>query len=259
MRHRDSTAPSVIIRYLRSYEQRRVRRHCMIGVFGGTFDPIHYGHLRPALDILQDLALREIRFVPLSTAVHRAQPEATGAQRLAMVRAAVVGQPGFVADDRELKRTGGSYSYDTLASLRLDVGPDVPICLLTGTDAFGEFMTWYRREEILNLAHLVVMRRPDARDPQESELRGWMERRLASSPDDLARASGGRILFRDVSQLEISATAIRSLIARGMSPRFLLPDKVLALIEREGLYRTKSDQMTMNDRQTPAISLGPQS
>jgi len=210
----------------------------MIGVFGGTFDPIHFGHLRPALDILQDLALREIRFVPLSLAVHRAQPVATGDQRLTMVRSAVEDQPGFIVDDRELKRAGGSYSYDTLASLRAEVGPDVPICLLTGLDTFGEFMTWYRREDILSLAHLVVMRRPDACEPAEPELRYWVEPRLASGPGDLAGTPGGRVLFRGVSQLDISATAIRSLIARGLSPRFLLPEKVLALIERQGLYRT---------------------
>lgn len=209
----------------------------MIGVFGGTFDPIHFGHLRSALEILQDLSLRELRFVPLRTAVHRTQPAATCAQRLAMVRDAVVDQPGFVVDEREFKRAGGSYSYDTLVSLRAEVGPEIPICLLTGLDAFGEFMTWHRSEDILDLAHLVVMRRPEAGEPVDPDLRRWMEPRLASVPEELARRRGGRVLFRDVTQLDVSATAIRSLVARGLSPRFLLPEKVLALIEREGLYR----------------------
>jgi nicotinate-nucleotide adenylyltransferase len=210
----------------------------MIGVLGGTFDPIHFGHLRPALDILQDLSLREIRFIPLNTAVHRTQPVATGAQRLAMVRVAVAGQSGFVVDERELERSGGSYSYDTLRSLRAEIGPDEPLCLLTGSDAFGELLTWYRWEDIARMAHLVVMRRPFASGPAAPELRSWMEPRLAAGPRELAQAPGGLVLFRDVIQLDISATAIRSLIARRLSPRFLLPEPVLTLIEHEGFYRT---------------------
>ncbi|MCB2264212.1 MAG: nicotinate-nucleotide adenylyltransferase [Candidatus Thiosymbion ectosymbiont of Robbea hypermnestra] len=209
----------------------------MIGVFGGTFDPIHFGHLRPALELLQGLPLREIRFVPLRTAVHRTQPVATAAQRLAMVRAAVAGQPGFVADDRELRRTGDSYSYDTLASLRAELGPRLPICLLTGRDAFAELPTWYRWRDIADLAHWVVMRRPGADAATDPELRHWMAPRLATDPAVLPRTPGGRVLFRDVTQLDISATAIRARIALGLSPGFLLPEGVLAFIEREGLYR----------------------
>lgn len=209
----------------------------MIGVLGGTFDPIHFGHLRPALDVLQALPLKEIRFVPLRVAVHRTQPVATAAQRLAMVRAAVAGQRGFVADARELHREGGSYTYDTLASLRAEVGPKLPICLLTGLDAFGDLPTWYRWKEIADLAHLVVMRRPRSGTPDNPQLRHWMEPRLTSRRDDLGRAPGGLVFLQDVTQLDISSTAIRSRIARGLSPRFLLPESVLAIIDRDGLYR----------------------
>lgn len=209
----------------------------MIGVFGGTFDPIHFGHLRPALDILQDLPLQEIRFIPLKTAVHRSQPIATAAQRLAMVRAAVADQPGFTADARELRRAGDSYTYDTLASLRRELGPQLPICLLIGLDAFRELPTWHRWKDIAELAHLVVTRRPGPRPAPEPRLQHWMEPRLVTDPAALARSPGGSILQRDVTQLDISATAIRSRIAAGLSPRFLLPESVLACIEREGLYR----------------------
>jgi len=210
----------------------------MIGVFGGTFDPIHFGHLRPALDILQDLPLNEIRFVPLNTAVHRTQPVATARQRLAMAQAAVADQPGFVVDARELRRTGGSYSYDTLVSLRLELGLQLPICLLTGLDAFAELPTWHRWEEITGMAHLLVMRRPGVDEATDPKLRRWMEPRLAADPAALAQSPGGLILLRDVTQLDISATAIRSRIAQGLSPRFLLPASVLAFIERKGLYRS---------------------
>jgi len=209
----------------------------MIGIFGGTFDPIHFGHLRPALEMLQDLPLQAIRFVPLRTAVHRTQPVATAAQRLAMVRTAVEGQQGFFADPRELRRTGSSYSYDTLVSLRAELGPRLPICLLTGLDAFAELPTWYRWKDITGVAHLVVMRRPGADAVTDPELRRWMEPCLATDPVALARIPGGLILFRDVTQLDISATAIRSQLAQGLSPRFLLPADVLAFIEQEGLYR----------------------
>jgi len=209
----------------------------MIGVFGGTFDPIHFGHLRPALDVLQGLPLQEIRFVPLKAAVHRAQPLATPAQRLAMVRAAVTGQKGFAVDERELGRSGGSYTYDTLASLRPELGPDLPICLLIGLDAFGELPTWHRWKEIARLAHLVVMRRPGAGDPENPELRRWMEPRLASRAEELAQRPEGLVYMQDVTQLDICATVIRSQIAQGLSPRFLLPESVLSLIEQEGLYR----------------------
>jgi nicotinate-nucleotide adenylyltransferase len=209
----------------------------MIGVFGGTFDPIHFGHLRPALDIQQALGLREIRFVPLSKAVHRTQPMATGAQRLAMVRAAVVGQRGFVVDDRELRRIGASYSFDTLESLRREIGPQVSVCLMTGLDAFGELLTWYRWQDISELAHIVVMRRPGARTLMGADLRRWMEPRLTRNPEDLAKVPGGCVLMGDVTQLDISATGIRSLIAKGLSPRYMLPERVLTIIEREGLYR----------------------
>lgn len=216
----------------------------MIGVFGGTFDPIHFGHLRPALDILQDLSLQEIRFVPLRIAVHRTQPAATAAQRLAMLRTAVAGQPGFAVDERELAREGGSYSYDTLVSLRDELGPTLPICLLTGLDAFGDFLSWHRPEGILELAHLVVMRRPGVEAPRDSALMRWLEPRLAPGREDLAGAPSGRVLLREVTQLDISASAIRALIARDQSPRYLLPDAVLALIEGQGLYRQDSETTT---------------
>jgi len=209
----------------------------MIGVLGGTFDPIHFGHLRPSLDVLQALDLREVRFIPLKVAVHRTQPLASPDLRLAMVRAALEGQTGFAVDERELGRAGRSYSYDTLVSLRREIGDREPICLLAGADAFRDFPSWRRPEGILELAHLVVLSRPGAEAAHDPSLTRWVAPRLADRPADLKGSPGGRILFQPVTQLGISATAIRRLVVRGLSPRFLLPDKVLAIIEREGLYR----------------------
>jgi len=208
----------------------------MIGILGGTFDPIHYGHLRPALDTLQALGLNEMRFVPLNRAVHRAQPRATGTQRLAMVQAAIAGEPALVADGRELARPGGSYTYDTLVSLRAELGEAVPICLLIGGDAFGDFLTWHRPLDILGLAHLVVMDRPGASGPSDHELRRLVRERLGRDAAALASWPAGRIWFQPVTQLDISATRIRLLVQQRLSARFLLPDAVLRIIEQEGLY-----------------------
>ena len=142
----------------------------MIGVLGGTFDPIHFGHLRPALDCLEALGLSELRFIPLKVAVHRPQPQAPAALRLAMLEAAIADQPGFRVYTRELERPGGSFSYDTLRSLREELGDAVPICLLVGADAFRGFPDWHRPRAILDLAHLVVMRRPGTTDPLTPDL-----------------------------------------------------------------------------------------
>lgn len=209
----------------------------MIGVLGGTFDPIHYGHLRPALEVMEALGLAEIRFVPLRVAPHRVQPLVSAEQRLALVRAAVAAQAGFVVDDRELHRQGKSYTYDTLCSLREELGAVVPLCLLLGADAFAEFATWHRPRDILGLAHLVVMARPGGTRPGDPQLAGWIRDRQAVKVDAMREAPGGRIYFQPVTQLDISATSIRAALARGQSPRFLLPDAVLDLIDKGGLYR----------------------
>ncbi len=213
----------------------------MIGVFGGTFDPIHYGHLRPALDCLQTLALDAVRFVPLRVAVHRPQPVAPPELRLAMLEAAIAGQTGFVADPRELKREGGSFSFDTLMSLRAELGFQRPLCLLVGGDAFAGFLAWYRPMDILGLAHLVVMGRPGPAPLPGTglspELKRLLDDRGCDRRDALAAAPGGRILCQPVTSLDISSTRIRDLIGQGLSPRYLLPDPVLGLIEEAGLYR----------------------
>jgi nicotinate-nucleotide adenylyltransferase len=207
----------------------------MIGILGGTFDPIHFVHLRTALDVLEGLGLDEVRFVPLKVAVHRDQPAAPGELRLEMVRAAIAGQRGFAADDRELRRDGPSYTLHTLESLRAEHG-DRPLCLLLGGDAFRGFPTWHRPERIVGLAHLVIMQRPGAEVPRDPQLRPLLDGRLTADPARLRAAPAGSILFFPVTQLAISATDIRDRVARGLSPRYLMPDAVQELVQREGLY-----------------------
>jgi len=203
----------------------------MLGILGGTFDPIHFGHLRPALEVFEALGLDELRFIPLRDPPHRERPGATPEQRLAMVELAVAGQPGFRVDDQELNREGKSFTLYTLRALREERGGDEPICLLLGTDAYTQFATWHRPEEIMELAHLVVMQRPV--EPIEAHY----PQRMAENADELHASPGGRILFQPVTQIAISSTEIRALIREDRSPRWLLPDRVLAYIGQQGLYR----------------------
>jgi nicotinate-nucleotide adenylyltransferase len=202
----------------------------MIGILGGTFDPIHYGHLRTALEVQQALGLEQVRLIPLRDPPHRPAPGTSPAQRLAMVRAAVDDEPVFAVDDLELRRSGKSYTLDTLHALRADLG-QAPLCLLLGSDAFRGFPTWYRPDEILKLCHLVIMQRPGDAIPD------IYQERLCRSAAEFATAGTGCILLQPVTQLEISATAIRHMLRQGRSPRYLLPDSVLEFIRRQALYR----------------------
>lgn len=202
----------------------------MIGILGGTFDPIHNGHLRTALDVQQALGLDEIRLIPLRNPPHREQPYTTAEQRLAMVQAAVIDEPGLIVDKRELERNGKSYTVDTLHSLREELGTEEPICLLMGTDAFRGFPQWHQPEEIMKQAHLVIMQRPGESRP------ALYSERVTEDPKQLGSSPSGLILFQAVTQLEISATGIRELVRQGQSPRYLVPDAVVDIIRNQGLY-----------------------
>ena len=201
-----------------------------VGVLGGTFDPVHYGHLRAALDVQEGLGLSSVKLIPLNTPPHRAAPVASPAQRTAMIEAAIQGVPGLELDTRELVRGGVSYTWDTLRSLRKD-HPETPLYLLVGNDAFRHFPDWNRPEGILELTHVVVMQRPNEGRP------GHYADRVVPDVASTAREPAGRILYLTVTQLDISATMIRQMVRDGRSPRFLLPDRVLEIIARDRLYR----------------------
>lgn len=207
----------------------------MIGVLGGTFDPVHHGHLRTALEVMQEIGLDEVRFLPLYRAVHREQPLAAAADRLEMLRAAIADQPGFVVDERELRRRGDSYMVDTLASLRAESG-ERPICLLLGSDAFSAFLQWREPSRILELAHLIVMRRPGDSPVVDTAHQALLAAHQVHESNALQDSPAGCILLQPVSQLEISSTRIRQIVAAGLDPRYLLPDAVRHLILEKRLY-----------------------
>jgi len=206
-----------------------------MGIFGGTFDPIHFGHLRTAFEMLQALRFAEVRFMPCGSPPHRGEPVADAALRVRMVRVATEGQHGFVVDDRELQREGPSYSVDTLTALRSEY-PLTPLALMIGMDAFLGLPKWYHWREILQLAHIVVAHRPGWRAPDMGPLGELLADRGTHRIGDLHQARSGHIYIHDVTQLEISSTEIRELVAAGRDPRFLLPDSVRAVIEESGCY-----------------------
>ena len=206
-----------------------------IGIFGGTFDPIHYGHLRTAFEMLQALAFDEVRFIPAGDPPHRGETIAAAADRYEMVRVAIEGQPGLSVDDRELRRDGPSYSIDTLAALRTEFQDD-SLGLIVGMDAFLGLSTWHRWDEILDYAHIVVAHRPGWKAPDIGPLGALLDERGTHKISDLHDKQHGHIHIHAVTQLEISSTEIRDLVAAGRDPRFLMPDAVRDVIATSRCY-----------------------
>ena len=209
----------------------------MIGIYGGTFDPIHFGHLRPALEVQQALQLSEVRFIPCGQPPHRQQPDAPALQRLAMLRAAIAGQAGFSVDDREIVRAGPSYMVDTLKSLRTEVA-DTPLCLIVGFDAFLGIQSWSRWQLLFELANLVVTHRPgwSKQDLMNNDVIADLITEREAAATKLARYEAGKICFVPVTQLDIASTTIRALIQQGKDIRYLLPDSVYEMLDKQNIY-----------------------
>ena len=211
-----------------------------IGLFGGTFDPIHCGHLRTAFELWQELKLAELRFLPTGSPPHRDQLYASAELRLKMVQAAVADQPGFVVDDREVRRSGVSYSVDTLTELRREY-PQRSLCLLLGMDAFLGLPNWHRWRELLTLSHIVVANRPGWRAPTTGPLGEVMVDHGTGSIRTLHEERAGRVYVRALTQLEISSTELRALIVAGCDPRYLVPDAVRQIIQETRCYAAGQD------------------
>ena len=192
-----------------------------IGILGGTFNPIHHGHLRLALELYERLDFAKILLIPSAHPPHRAQPSVSSQRRLEMVQAAITNVKGLSVDDRELRRQGPSYMVDTLNSLRDDY-PHNPLYLILGMDAFMGLPLWHQWEKLIKLTHLLIVRRPNC--VLEHAMSEFVKKNKT-------------IRIEDIPGLNISATQIRDLIAAGKNPRYLLPSAVLDIINTYQLYR----------------------
>ena len=212
-----------------------------VGIFGGTFNPIHLGHLRAAEEVREAEALDEMRFVPAALPPHKeAAALVSATHRLRMVERAIAGVPGFRASPIELERAGASYSVDTLRAVRSEVGPAVRLLFMLGRDAFRDFHTWREPEAIFALCDVVVVTRPPSTDPLTTEEIPVAAREAFcyDSTSELLRHGSGHVLkLQRTTALDISAATIRARLATRRSIRFLVPPAVEAYIAGHGLYR----------------------
>jgi nicotinate-nucleotide adenylyltransferase len=206
-----------------------------IGILGGTFDPIHMGHLRMALELHDALSLAKVHIIPCLQPVHRKLPAATAEQRMAMVKCAISNEPALIADDREIRRNGPSYMIDTLLDVRKEL-PNSPLCLIVGIDAFLGFASWHRYQDILDIAHIVVAHRPQYQLPASGVITDLVKNKRQTDTAYIHHHLAGGLLLWPITALDISATDIRKQIAMGKNPRYLLPDEVYQYIKQHGVY-----------------------
>jgi nicotinate-nucleotide adenylyltransferase len=212
-----------------------------IGLLGGTFDPIHFGHLRLATELAEAFHLDRVIFVPAGLPYHRGRAaHATNDQRLTMLKLATARDARFDVDDRELKRDGPTYTYDTLAEIRKERGAELPIVFLCGSDSFAKIDTWHRWTELFDLAHFVVAIRAgdeawQSKGPGAFPKEAWP--RITLNPRELAAAPAGKIVTYIMTPIAISSSAIRTAAAEGASIRYLSPDPVVDYIRSHSLYK----------------------
>jgi len=212
-----------------------------IGLFGGTFDPVHFAHLRLATELAEAFGLERVVFLPNGVPYHRGRDaHATAEQRLAMLRAALEHDARFEIDERELHRSGPTYTYDTLTEIRRERGAGMPIVFLTGTDAFAKIDTWHRWTELFDLAHFAVAIRADdqkwqSKGPGAFPKDAWP--RITLDPRELLSAPSGKIMTFFMTPIAISSTAIRTMAREGASIRYLTPDPVVEYIRSHDLYK----------------------
>jgi len=214
----------------------------MIGLLGGTFNPVHWGHVRTALEIKRSLSLEAMLLIPCRIPPHRAEPNVKAATRLAMLRAAIEDVDDLEIDERELNRPGASYTVDTLTSLHHEL-PAATLGLCMGVDAFIHLDSWHEWQRLFALAHIIIAHRPgwthDNMINQVSEpLREAIKPRIVTDKNDLQRSNNGLILPLRVTDIDISSSEIRRRIAQGEPVSDMLPPGVLEIIERENLYQS---------------------
>ncbi len=218
-----------------------MRKLHSIGILGGTFDPVHFGHLRAALEIQEQLRFNDMRLIPNKQPPHRDMPLASAIDRIEMLKLALIGT-SFKIDSREMERNTPSYTVDTLMTLR-DENPTASLCLIVALDAFLKLPTWHEWEKIIQLANIVVVPRSGWTMPTVGLMADFLVKHSLADPEHLCSFTAGKIVQQKTTALDISATQIRALIQTGHSPRFLLPNNVIEYINDKALYdpaRSKS-------------------
>jgi nicotinate-nucleotide adenylyltransferase len=211
-----------------------------IGIFGGAFDPVHFGHLRTGFELLTTLRLARLHWVPTGEPRHRDHAIASAALRVKMLQAAVAGEPRFVVDTREVTRRGPSYSLDTLLEFRAE-WPQNPLCLILGMDAFLGLPLWHRWQELLSLAHLIVAHRPGWQPPEHGPLAALLAEHRVIAPEALQVSLHGRIYVHAVTALDIASSELRRIVLAGEDPRFLVPEPVRDIILESQCYARATD------------------
>ncbi len=212
----------------------------MIGIYGGTFDPVHFGHLRTAVEVKEVFDLEKLLLLPSHQPPHRDTPGASSKMRLEMLRLAIKNQSGLEIDTREIDRKGPSYMVDSLQSLRLDYQQQ-PILLFMGVDAFSGLTGWHRWQTLFDYAHIVVMNRPDSKKSVLSEM---LKAKRVDDRQQLKQSLYGKLYFQKVTQLEISASQIREVFFNQKNPAYLLPEEVISFIYQHKLYQDIECKLT---------------
>lgn len=215
--------------------------HTLQALFGGTFDPVHYGHLKPVEILANQIGLQRVTIMPNNVPPHRPQPDASSAQRKRMLELAIADKPLFRLDERELRRDTPSYTAQTLQEWRTEQGPKTPLAFIIGQDSLLTFPSWYQYHTILENSHLIVCRRPGyPLAMQEEQHQQWLEQHLTYQSEDLHSLPAGKIYLAETPWFDISATLIRQRLQQGLPCDEMLPTAVLSYIQQQGLYQ-KSD------------------
>ena len=205
----------------------------LICLFGGTFDPVHYGHLKPLNELQQYLAADAVHVLPASVPPHRPAPLASSEQRQTMLQLALREYPGFILDSRELERSGPSWTVLTLQSFRQQY-PDASLCPVMGSDAFDGLSSWYHWQQIPQLANIIVIERAGMKTAKRPD---WATEHLVRDVDSLRESKSSSILFVSLKGHDISATEIRQRMAHKLDVTGMLPDKVIDYIRQNGIYQ----------------------